>query len=536
MARHDTLSEHAKTGVTPSQGVMPSLSRRPETLTRLTLDPQGNLEKTERPLETPPEPVDVCLAAVRTASDDPFLRHKTSWRPAYTAAAAQADRSGCFDAILLNERGEICDGTRTNIFAQIGNTLFTPPLACGLLPGVLRSQLVSAGQAEERVLTADDLLRADAVYIGNSARGLLRARIRMTQNTLYPLVLKPKMSPAIWGGDLLVERYGKEGDPNEKIGESWECWDTNVVENGALEGKTLAQLRGELGAALLGDLDPNELFPILTKIIDAQGSLSVQVHPGDAYAQRVEHQNNGKTECWYVLDAKPGAQLVMGWNKETTREEYERRVADGSLGDILNRVDVKAGDAFYIPAGTLHAIGEGIVIFETQQASDLTYRIFDWNRTGPDGKPRQLHVEKAADVLDYNKYTAPPIEPLTYAYEGFQRTALIADTHFLVERVQATETPAQMQTHGRPLIVMSLDAPLHLSCEGGDAELKPYQTALIPAQAQQVAIRTNGGVAQFMSVVPPASSEALVQRFAHAGVAQPILTAFLEQFGILAAV
>ncbi|MFN2448829.1 MAG: type I phosphomannose isomerase catalytic subunit, partial [Candidatus Baltobacteraceae bacterium] len=208
----------------------------------------------------------------------------------------------------------------------------------------------------------------------------------MDAQTLYPLVLKPKLAPAIWGGDALVKRFGKEGDQNALLGETWECWDANGVENGAFAGRTVAQLREQLGAALLGDLDPAQIFPILTKIIDARASLSVQVHPGDAYAQRIEHQRNGKTECWYVLDAQDGAQLAMGWMEDTTREEYERRVADGSLGDILNRVPVKAGDAFYIPAGTLHAIGAGITIFETQQASDLTYRIFDWNRLGADGK------------------------------------------------------------------------------------------------------------------------------------------------------
>ena len=140
---------------------------------------------------------------------------------------------------------------------------------------------------------------------------------------------------------------------------------------------------------------------MLTKIIDAREALSVQVHPDDAYAQRVEHQPNGKTECWYVLDCEPGAELVLGWTRDTTRDEYERRVADGTLGDILRRVPVTPGDAFYLPAGTLHAIGAGIQLFETQQASDLTYRIFDWNRVGADGKPRELHVQKAGDVLDF---------------------------------------------------------------------------------------------------------------------------------------
>ena len=135
---------------------------------------------------------------------------------------------------------------------------------------------------------------------------------------------------------------------------------------------------------------------MLTKIIDARKPLSVQVHPDDAYAQRVEHQPNGKTECWYVLACEPGAELVLGWTRDTTRDEYERRVADGTLAEILRRVPVAPGDAFYLPAGTLHAIGAGIQLFETQQASDLTYRIFDWNRVGNDGKPRQLHVDKAA--------------------------------------------------------------------------------------------------------------------------------------------
>lgn len=492
-------------------------------------------EYSQEPAQTPPEPVEVCLSDTRVDSTDPFLRHKTSWRPAYEAAAAQARAEGCFDALVRNERGHVTDGARTNVFVRIGNVLYTPPLSSGVLPGILRSRLIDDGNAVERDITADDVLRADAVFVGNSARGLLRARIKMTKTTLYPLVLKPKMSPAIWGGDALVRRFGKDGDPNAKTGESWECWDTNAVLNGALAGKTVADLRAELGAALLGDLDATQIFPILTKIIDARDALSVQVHPGDAYAQRVEHQRNGKTECWYVLDAAAGAQLVMGWTQDTTREEYERRVADGTLGEILQRVEVKAGDAFYIPAGTLHAIGAGITIFETQQASDLTYRIFDWNRVGADGKPRELHVQKAGDVLDYAAKPERPIEQLTYALEGFARTALIADTHFLVERVTATETPAEMQTHARPLIIMALEGPLHLACEGGEADLKPYETALVPAQAQHVAINTPGGSAPFLFVTPPASTEMLVQRFQHAGIPQPVYTKFLEQFGVLVA-
>ena len=352
----------------------------------------------------------------------------------------------------------------------------------------------------------------------------------MSDDSLYPYILQPKLAQAIWGGDDLVKDFGKDGDPHLKIGESWECWDENRVTNGSLAGQTVAQLRASLGSKLLAAIDPARIFPILTKIIDACDSLSVQVHPGDAYAQRVEHQPNGKTECWYVLRAEPDAQLVIGWTRDTTREEYERRVADGSLGEILRHVPIKAGDAFYIPAGMLHAIGAGIVIFETQQASDLTYRIFDWNRLGPDGKARPLHVQKAADVLNYEAGTSNALSELAYAYEGFQRTALVADSHFVVERVIATETPAAMGTHDRPLIVMTLEDELDLVCERGAAHLHRYQTALIPAAAQHVRISGGGTASPFMLVTPPASAEGMNKRLHDAGVAQPVIEQFLAQF------
>src|SRR5579862_7967006 len=133
----------------------------------------------------------------------------------------------------------------------------------------------------------------------------------MPDATIYPYVLEPKLTSAIWGGDELVTEFGKHGETGSMLAESWECWDTNTIANGALENATIADLRGREGAALLGDLDPARIFPVLTKIITAHDWLSVQVHPDDAYAQRVEHQANGKTECWYVFSAQPGAELVL---------------------------------------------------------------------------------------------------------------------------------------------------------------------------------------------------------------------------------
>jgi len=348
----------------------------------------------------------------------------------------------------------------------------------------------------------------------------------------YPWILEPLETQQIWGGDALVKVYGKSGDPNAKIGESWECWDTNRVTNGPLAGKTIADLRAQLGSDLLGNLDATRIFPILTKIIDARDWLSVQVHPDDAYAQRVEHHPNGKTECWYILHAEPGAQLVLGWTHDTNRAEYERRVADGSLGDILRRVPVQAGDAYYLPSGTLHAIGAGIILFETQQASDLTYRIFDWNRIGADGKPRELHIAKAADVLNYHRGTSGAIITIAYTFDGLARTALIADAHFIVERVVATNEPNSIPTEERPLIVFALDTPIDLVCDDGSATLKPYQTALIPAAAQWVRVSSNANAkpAPCIFVAPPQSPEVLPVRLLAAGIPQERIDAFMAQF------
>ncbi len=352
----------------------------------------------------------------------------------------------------------------------------------------------------------------------------------MQRGGVYPYLLDPKLTTQVWGGDELVRIYGKHGDPNARLGESWECWDADPVTNGALAGSTVADLRAELGATLLGDLDPKQIFPVLTKIITAHDWLSVQVHPDDAYAQRVEHQPFGKTECWYVMDAQPGAEIVYGWTRETSRDEYERRVADGTLGELLRKIPVKTGDAVYIPHGVVHAIGPGVTVFETQQASDLTYRMFDYNRLGLDGKPRELNVRKAADVLKYAAESGGTLLQIPYTFEGLERTALIADAHFVVERVIASAEPATMATNGRPLIIMSLDAPLEVTSGEAVVTLGAYQTALIAAGSQWCTVRAARNNAPFMFVTPPANRGLLAERLIAAGIAQEQIDRFMEQF------
>ena len=347
---------------------------------------------------------------------------------------------------------------------------------------------------------------------------------------MSPLILEPREVEAIWGGQALAERYGKPGDRSRKIGESWECWDDNRVVGGDFGGRTIAELRAELQTALVGALDPARRFPILTKFIDAHGALSVQVHPDDAYARRVEGEPNGKTECWYVLEAEPDAKIVLGWNRNTTRGEYLERARDGSLGELLRRVPVRAGDVFYLPAGTLHAIGAGIVLFETQQASDLTYRIFDYNRVGPDGKPRPLHVEKAADVLDYRKSEAGPVRPLEYVLDGLRRTTLVADPRFVLERVALTRELHGLDLEGMPLVVTALDKALELEARGARALLRPYQTALVPAACDVVMVRALDDGARMLTAAPPRERDALPARYARAAVPVDQSTTFLVQF------
>jgi len=348
---------------------------------------------------------------------------------------------------------------------------------------------------------------------------------------LFPFVLEPRLAPAIWGGDALVRAYGKHGDARATIGESWECWDENVVRDGPYAGRTLADVRATEGAALTGRIDPRERFPLLTKLIDARDALSVQVHPDDAYARRVEHQPNGKAECWLVLRAMPGAEIVLGWTRDTSRAEYERRVADGSLADILRRVPARAGDVFYLPAGTLHAIGPGIEIFEAQQASDLTYRIFDWNRTGADGKPRALHVDKAADVLDFRATFPSAVRPLTYAADGLERTLLVADARFSLERATVRALDAYLTTDGVPLALTAMGSHVRVDVSAGAGTLlEPWQTLVVPACVERVALVPGGEATDVLLAQPLPDATAIRARLARSGVRAGDADAFFAQF------
>ena len=215
------------------------------------------------------------------------------------------------------------------------------------------------------------------------------------------LKLKPACKDYLWGGDKLRTDFGVESDLHP-LAEAWvlSCHPDgpSVIVEGPGQGMTLAEYIAEQGKGILGaDCEKFEDFPILTKLIDAKDNLSIQVHPSNEYALEHEHQY-GKTEMWYILDCEPGAFLYYGFDHAITKEEFERRIQDNTLTEVLNAAPVHKGDVFFIPSGTLHAICRGIVIAEIQQNSNVTYRVYDYGRVGADGNPRALHIRQALDV------------------------------------------------------------------------------------------------------------------------------------------
>lgn len=226
--------------------------------------------------------------------------------------------------------------------------------------------------------------------------------------------LTPALKDYLWGGTKLRTDFYKQCD-YDKIAESWElsCHKdgNSIVSDGEFKGKTLSEVIGICGKSILGtDCERFEEFPILIKLIDAKDNLSVQVHPDNEYALRVEGEY-GKTEMWYIVDCDEGASLLYGFDKEISKEEFAKRIEDNTLLEVTNSVPVHKGDVFFIEAGTLHAIGKGIVIAEIQQNSNTTYRIYDYGRVGKDGKPRELHVDKAVEVTKLSPAKPYPVEP-----------------------------------------------------------------------------------------------------------------------------
>lgn len=267
---------------------------------------------------------------------------------------------------------------------------------------------------------------------------------------IYPLTFEPTLKDYMWGGRRLESKLGRSLPPGI-VAESWEISGhpagPTVVEQGPLAGQSLPQLVERLGQKLIGHRSQAMLdrgrFPLLIKLLDANKPLSVQVHPDDEYAQAHEKGELGKTEMWYILEAKPEAYLIYGLEPDVTPAAFRRALENGELEPLLHKLPVQAGDAIFIPTGTLHAIMDGILLTEIQQTSDATYRVYDWNRLGPDGQPRPLHVDKALDVINFDMVRPEPVSPqLIEAANGLRRELLVSCPYFNVEKVSCAEGSA----------------------------------------------------------------------------------------------
>jgi mannose-6-phosphate isomerase len=275
-----------------------------------------------------------------------------------------------------------------------------------------------------------------------------------------PLFLEPVFKERIWGGDRLRTEFGYT-IPNEKTGECWGIsahpHGPSTIKNGPLAGKTLIEAWRE-NRDWFGEVSTEE-FPLLTKILDAQTDLSVQVHPDDAYARKIEKVPYGKTECWYVMKAAEGAEIVFGHHADS-KETFQSMIENGVWDKLLRRVKVKPGDFFYVPSGTIHAIGAGIMILETQQSSDVTYRVYDYGRKDAEGNERELHLESAINVTEFPFYNRP------LSYEIVRETKAVVTT--FVSEKYFTVSHWDIRGH----ITRAMDKPfLLVSVINGDATL-----------------------------------------------------------------
>ena len=295
------------------------------------------------------------------------------------------------------------------------------------------------------------------------------------QALLYPMLFEPNLHTVVWGGSQL-RLYKGMAPSDEPIGESWEVsavpTSMSVVSNGLWKGLDLGFVLKEMPESILGkavNRKYHSQLPLLVKFIDAKKDLSIQVHPNDEMAMR-EHGKMGKSEMWYVIKAEKGAHLYAGFKQEIKPYEYQKRVADGTITEVLADHQVKAGDVFYLPAGRVHAICGGILLAEVQQSSDVTYRIFDYNRPGLDGKPRELHTELAAQALDFhveqNYRTVYP--------EAANRATQIIDTPYFHR---------DLRKYDSFIITMCIegDCVIHVRSTGDEVLLKAGHSTLIPA-------------------------------------------------------
>ena len=324
---------------------------------------------------------------------------------------------------------------------------------------------------------------------------------------MYPIKFKPQLKENIWGGQRLLEikkgLYPRTIDKSKVYGESWDIsgvkGSISKVANGFLKGNNLQEIIEVYMGEIVGEKVFEQFgldFPLLIKNLDCNDTLSVQVHPNDELAEE-RHDSFGKTEMWYIADAEEGAVIYLGFkNKEITREEYIQAVAEGTVADILQAVPVKRGDVFFIPAGTVHALAKGLNVIEIQQTSDITYRIFDWNRVDSEGKSRELHTALAVDAIDFES----GVEECRRTYSAaVNKEVNIVDCEFFTTDMLVVDGVAELDYCKRDsfTIYMCIEGEVKVSLDNETNEtLRTGEVMLIPAIANEVVIE---GKAQILA-------------------------------------
>lgn len=338
---------------------------------------------------------------------------------------------------------------------------------------------------------------------------------------LYPIRLEASLHETIWGGRRLEREGWKQLPPGDSaIGEAWETEISTKIQNGPYAGKTLGDLVIELGPLLLGEQVISifgQRFPLLAKFIDANAQLSVQVHPDDAYAAQHEGGKLGKTEFWYILAAEPGAKIIHGFKTPTSRAAVHAAIHHVTLHQLLHEETVQAGDIIFVPAGTVHAIGSGVMLYELQQYSDITYRMYDYGRLTASGQPRELHIERSLDVSHYAVSPQVKVKPVSLCGgPGYEDRCLVACRYFVTRELllkdHASISSSMLhQSNASCIILASLGAEIQV-CYGEALQqsetLSTGQTMVLPAALSDYRIEGSGVL--LFSYVPAPDDEALL--------------------------
>ncbi|MBT6157573.1 MAG: class I mannose-6-phosphate isomerase [Planctomycetaceae bacterium] len=326
---------------------------------------------------------------------------------------------------------------------------------------------------------------------------------------MQPLVFEPILKRIRWGGRRLGSVLGKPIGKHADYAESWEIADhgddQSIVSVGDFLNWTLRQLVENKSHELFGAERICKQFPLLIKFLDAHDRLSLQVHPDDELAVKYDPQENGKTEAWVIIEAEPGSRLYAGLKEGVGRDELDSALQAGTAEDLLHSFTVTAGDCVFIPAGTVHAIGEGILLAEIQQMSDITFRLFDWGRLGSDGEPRELHIEDGLAATDFTRGSVSPISPRTIAEDdGHRLEELVRGEYFVIHRhTLKNRATASVSPDNRFHVLMVVDGAVTLNCAGETMTLDRGRTALVPAECDgEVQFAAHDGAVVIDSFLP----------------------------------